>query len=54
MADKNPNTHLAVIKALIRASMWLDAENNKNRNEAWKCCRKNSMSVLTMRLSLTV
>jgi nitrate/nitrite transport system substrate-binding protein len=32
-ADKNPNTHLAVIKALIRASMWLDAENNKNRNE---------------------
>ncbi|MFU8788709.1 MAG: CmpA/NrtA family ABC transporter substrate-binding protein [Methylobacter sp.] len=33
-ADKNPNTHLAVIKALIRAGMWLDAENNKNRPEA--------------------
>jgi nitrate/nitrite transport system substrate-binding protein len=33
-ADKNPNTHLAVIKALIRASLWLDAEANKNRNEA--------------------
>lgn len=33
-ADKNPKTHLAVIKALIRAAMWLDAENNKNRNEA--------------------
>lgn len=32
-AEKNPNTHKAVIKALIRASMWLDAENNKNRNE---------------------
>ncbi|MDO9270864.1 MAG: CmpA/NrtA family ABC transporter substrate-binding protein [Methylobacter sp.] len=32
-SDKNPNTHKAVIKALIRASMWLDAENNKNRNE---------------------
>ncbi|MGZ8152920.1 MAG: CmpA/NrtA family ABC transporter substrate-binding protein [Methylovulum sp.] len=32
-ADKNPKTHIAVIKALIRASMWLDAENNKNRNE---------------------
>ncbi len=32
-ADKNPNTHKAVIKALIRAAMWLDAENNKNRNE---------------------
>ena len=33
-ADKNPKTHLAIIKALIRASMWLDAENNKNRNES--------------------
>lgn len=33
-ADKNPKTHIAVVKALIRASMWLDAENNKNRNEA--------------------
>jgi nitrate/nitrite transport system substrate-binding protein len=32
-AAKYPNTHKAVIKALIRASMWLDAENNKNRNE---------------------
>lgn len=33
-ADKNPKTHVAVIKALIRASLWLDAEANKNRNEA--------------------
>jgi nitrate/nitrite transport system substrate-binding protein len=33
-ADKNPNTHLAIIKALIRAAIWLDAENNKNRPEA--------------------
>ncbi|GAB6140189.1 CmpA/NrtA family ABC transporter substrate-binding protein [Methylosoma difficile] len=32
-AEKNPNTTVAVVKALIRASMWLDAENNKNRNE---------------------
>lgn len=32
-ADKNLKTHIAVVKALIRASMWLDAENNKNRNE---------------------
>lgn len=32
-AEKNPKTHVAVIKALIRGSMWLDAENNKNRNE---------------------
>ena len=35
-AEKNPNTHLAVIKALIRAGMWLDANNNANRNEAVK------------------
>lgn len=33
-ADKNPKTHLAIIKALIRAAIWLDAENNKNRHEA--------------------
>lgn len=33
-ADKNPNTHIAVVKALIRAAIWLDAENNKNRKEA--------------------
>ncbi len=33
-ADKNPNTHKAVIKALIRAAMWLDADSNKNRPEA--------------------
>lgn len=33
-ADKNPKTHLAVVKALIRGAMWLDAENNKNRPEA--------------------
>ncbi|MFA5920374.1 MAG: CmpA/NrtA family ABC transporter substrate-binding protein [Methylococcaceae bacterium] len=32
-AEKNPNTHLAIIKALIRAAMWLDADNNKNRKE---------------------
>ncbi len=33
-ADKHPNTHKAVIKALIRAAIWLDADNNKNRKEA--------------------
>ncbi|OQW67136.1 MAG: nickel ABC transporter substrate-binding protein [Proteobacteria bacterium ST_bin11] len=33
-ADKYPNTHLAVTKALIRAAIWLDAESNKNRKEA--------------------
>ncbi len=35
-ADKYPNTHMAVVKALIRAAMWLDADNNKNRPEAVK------------------
>ncbi len=35
-ADKNPNTHLRLVKALIRAGYWLDAENNKNRPEAVK------------------
>ncbi|MCG6969167.1 MAG: ABC transporter substrate-binding protein [Gammaproteobacteria bacterium] len=35
-ADKNPNTHIAVVKALIRAAKWLDEDNNKNRPEAVK------------------
>ena len=33
-ADKNPNTLLAVTKALIRAGLWLDANNGANRKEA--------------------
>jgi nitrate/nitrite transport system substrate-binding protein len=35
-SDKYPNTHIRVVKALIRAGYWLDAENNKNRTEAVK------------------
>ena len=35
-AEKNPNTTLAVIKALIRAGKWLDASNDANRMEAVK------------------
>ena len=35
-ADAHPKTHLAVIKALIRAAMWLDANNDANRAEAVK------------------
>ena len=35
-ADENPNTHLRVVKALIRAAHWLDANNNANRPEAVK------------------
>ena len=35
-ADENPNTHIAVVKAMIRAAEWLDANNNGNRPEAVK------------------
>lgn len=33
-AEKNPNTLLALTKALIRANMWLDANSGANRKEA--------------------
>ncbi|KZY42534.1 nitrate ABC transporter substrate-binding protein [Roseovarius sp. HI0049] len=33
-AEKYPNTTLAVTKALIRAAMWLDENDNANREEA--------------------
>ncbi len=33
-ADENPNTHIAVVKALIRDAAWLDADKNANRGEA--------------------
>ncbi len=33
-AEKNPKTHLGVVKALIRAAQWLDENNNANRQEA--------------------
>ncbi|MEL6745763.1 MAG: CmpA/NrtA family ABC transporter substrate-binding protein, partial [Pseudomonadota bacterium] len=32
--EKNPNTTLALTKALIRAAKWLDEDNNANRMEA--------------------
>jgi len=35
-AAANPNTMIALTKALIRATMWLDAGNNENRNQAVK------------------
>lgn len=40
-ADKNPNTHIRVVKAMIRAAMWLDANNNANRPEAVKILAKS-------------
>jgi nitrate/nitrite transport system substrate-binding protein len=33
-AEKNPRTHIALLKALIRAAMWLDDKNGANRKEA--------------------
>ena len=33
-ADENPNTTKAVVKALIRAAIWLDENENANRPEA--------------------
>ena len=35
-AEDNPNTHQAVLRALIRAGMWLDENNGANRAEAVK------------------
>jgi nitrate/nitrite transport system substrate-binding protein len=33
-AEANPNTHVAVVKALLRAAIWLDADDNANRRRA--------------------
>ncbi|MEP1328695.1 CmpA/NrtA family ABC transporter substrate-binding protein [Pseudophaeobacter sp.] len=33
-AEQNPNTTLALVKALIRAAIWLDENDNANRPEA--------------------
>ncbi|MDW6004337.1 CmpA/NrtA family ABC transporter substrate-binding protein [Vibrio mangrovi] len=40
-ADKYPNTHIHVVKALIRAAHWLDEHNNANRAEAVKILAKS-------------
>lgn len=39
-AEKNPITHKKVVKAMIRAAEWLDANNNANRPEAVKMLSK--------------
>ncbi|GGF62133.1 nitrate ABC transporter substrate-binding protein [Terasakiella brassicae] len=41
-AEKYPNTHTAVVKALIRAAKWLDENNNANRPEAVKILAKSA------------
>lgn len=33
-AEENPNTHIRVVKAMIRAAKWLDENDNANRMEA--------------------
>ena len=40
-ADKYPITHKKVVKAMIRAAAWLDADNNANRPEAVKILSKS-------------
>ena len=39
-AEKYPNTHVRVVKALIRAGKWLDENNNANRDEAARIISK--------------
>jgi nitrate/nitrite transport system substrate-binding protein len=45
-ADENPNTHIAVVKALIRAGKWLDASDSSgkliNREEACRILSKKN------------
>jgi nitrate/nitrite transport system substrate-binding protein len=41
-AEKYPNTHIRVVKAMIRAAMWLDENNNANRPEAVKILAKST------------
>jgi nitrate/nitrite transport system substrate-binding protein len=40
-AEKYPNTHIRVVKALIRAAAWLDENNNTNRPEAVEILAKS-------------
>ena len=41
-AEKYPNTHIHVVKALIRAAKWLDENNNANRPEAVSILAKSA------------
>lgn len=40
-AEKHPQTHVALVKALIKAAMWLDADGGKNREEAARILSKS-------------
>ncbi|MDX1553920.1 MAG: ABC transporter substrate-binding protein, partial [Marinobacter sp.] len=41
-AEQNPNTHLRLLRALIRAAHWLDENDNANREEAVKILSRSS------------
>ncbi|MDK8462271.1 CmpA/NrtA family ABC transporter substrate-binding protein [Marinobacter sp. SS13-12] len=41
-AEENPNTHLRLLRALIRAAHWLDENDNANREEAVKILSRSS------------
>ncbi|HEY8567600.1 MAG TPA: CmpA/NrtA family ABC transporter substrate-binding protein [Microbulbifer sp.] len=41
-AEKYPNTTVRITRALIRAAMWLDENNNKNRPEAVKILSRSN------------
>ena len=41
-AEENPNTHLRLLRALIRAAHWLDENDNANREEAVKILARSS------------
>ena len=40
-ADQHPKTHVALVKALIKAGKWLDEDNGKNREEAVRILSKS-------------
>tara|TARA_R110000744_G_scaffold72811_5_gene146006 strand:+ start:1057 stop:2457 length:1401 start_codon:yes stop_codon:yes gene_type:complete len=40
-AEANPNTHIRVVKAMIRAAIWLDEKGNANRPEAVQILAKS-------------
>ncbi len=41
-AEENPNTHIRVVRAMIRAAYWLDENNNANRKAAVKILSKSA------------
>ncbi|WP_152208265.1 CmpA/NrtA family ABC transporter substrate-binding protein [Marinobacter changyiensis] len=41
-AEENPNTHLRLLRAMIRAAHWLDENDNANREEAVKILARSN------------